>query len=228
MKDLVDIFLQPAAVLGKQRDQPRWGLPLGVLVGITMLVTLLYFDRVDAGWFTEQSVLRSGQELSEQQLAAIRNGAGSAGFMKWSAMIGSAAGLAVAMLIYGVYFLLAGKVTSTEVSFRQGLALASWSQMPLLINSVLMLIGVLGMTPQTPLESLSLTSLDSLLLHLPVDHPWFGFATSFSLLSIWTTYLAALGWKLWSKAEGWTASIVVGTLPSLVIYGAMAVSAMLK
>jgi hypothetical protein len=36
------------------------------------------------------------------------------------------------------------------------------------------------------------------------------------------------GWKLWSKAAGWTASIVVGTLPSLVIYGAMAVSAMLK
>lgn len=228
MKDLIDIFLQPASVLGKQRDQPRWALPLGVLVGFTVLVSFLYFDRVDAGWFTEQNVLRSGQDLSDRELAAIRSGSISVGIMKWSAMIGSAAGLAVAMLIYGVYFLLAGKVTGVDVTLRQGLALGTWSQMPLLINSLLMLIAVLGMAPQTSLESLSLTSLNALLLHLPVDHPWFGFATAFSLLSIWTIYLAALGWKLWSKAANWTGSIIIAILPSLVIYGAMAISAMMK
>ncbi|MBU6377999.1 MAG: YIP1 family protein [Gammaproteobacteria bacterium] len=227
MRDLIDIFLQPAGVLARQQEQPRWLPPAALLVGVTMLVTWLYFDKVDAGWFTEQSVLRSGQELTAQQLAAIRESAGG-GMIKWTASLGSAVGLGVSLLLYAVYFLLAGKVTGVSVSFSQGLALAGWSQMPLLLNSVLMFIGILGMSPQTPLEALSLTSLDALLLHLSVDSPWYGFANALSLLSIWTVFLAALGWKLWSKATRWHAALVVGLLPSLVVYGAMAISAMLK
>lgn len=227
MKDLVNIFLQPASVLSRQQERPDWLTPGALVVGFTMLVTYLYFDRVDAGWLTEQGLLRSGRESSAAELAAVRENT-SAGVIKWSAMIGSAVGLAVSLLVYAVYFLLAGKVAGVAVSLRQGLALATWSQMPLLINSLLMLVGVLGMTPQTSLESLSLTSLDALLLHLPVDHPWYSFANSFSLLSLWTVFLAALGWKLWSRAANWTAAVCVGALPTVVIYGAMAVSAMLK
>ena len=227
LKDLVNIFLQPASVLAHQQEQPRWLMPAALLIGFTMLVTYLYFDRVDVGWFTEQGLLRSGQEPSAAELAAIRQSS-SAGVVKWSAVIGSAVGLAVSLLVYAVYFLLAGKVTGLAVSLQQGLSLATWSQMPLLINSLLMLVGVLGMTPQTSLESLSLTSLDALLLRLPTDHPWYAFASSFSLLSFWTIFLAALGWKLWSRAANWTAAVCVGVLPTVVIYGVMAINAMLN
>jgi hypothetical protein len=41
-------------------------------------------------------------------------------------------------------------------------------------------------------------------------------------------FLAALGWKIWSRAAGWGAALVVAALPSLLIYGAMIVPALVN
>jgi len=226
VKDLLDIFLDPGAVWARQRDYARWWLPLVVLAVSTAAVTYLFFDKVDAGWFIEQQILNSGREVSEQQLAAIREAAPGGTFMIWSSTIGSIAMVVGVMMLFGAFFMLAGKFSKADLSFKQGLTLASWSQMPTLINTFLMMIGVMTMSSQTSLESLSLTSLNALFLHLPTDDPWYRFTTAFSVLVPWTIFLAALGWKLWAGATRWTTSIVIATLPHLIIYGAMAISAM--
>jgi hypothetical protein len=67
-----------------------------------------------------------------------------------------------------------------------------------------------------------------MLLRLPPDSPWKRFATSFSFLALWTVFLAALGWKIWSRAAGWGAALVVAALPSVLIYGAMIVPALVN
>ena len=72
MKDLIDIFLQPSGVLGRLKDQPNYWLPLGLLVGLTAVSSYLYFDRVDAAWFMERSIVASGQDVSDKELQAIR------------------------------------------------------------------------------------------------------------------------------------------------------------
>ena len=59
-----------------------------------------------------------------------------------------------------------------------------------------------------------------------VDHPWSTLAKSFSLLNFWVWFLAALGWKTWFRS-GWGQAIFVVLLPSLVIYGVMALFAIL-
>lgn len=228
MKDLIDIFLDPSAALSRQRDEARWWLPFLILVISTAVVTYLFFGKVDSGWFIEQQILNSGQEVSEQQLAAIREASPGGTFMTWSATISSGVVVALVMALFGGFFMLAGKFSKADLNFKQGLTLASWSQMPTVLNTLLMLIGVMTMSPQTALESLSLTSLNALVLDLPADDPWYRFATSFSLLVPWTIFLAALGWKLWSGATRWTASIVIATLPHLIIYGAMAIGAMTR
>lgn len=226
MKDLIDIFLDPASVLARQRDDARWWLPLVILAVSTAAVTYLFFGKVDTGWFIEQQILNSGREISEQQLAAIREASPGGGFMIWSSTIGSVVMVVGVMTLFGAFFMLAGKFSKADLSFKQGLTLASWSQMPTLINTLLMMIGVMTMAPQTSLESLSLTSLNALFLRLPPDDPWHRFATAFSVLVPWTIFLAALGWKLWNGATRWTTSIVIATLPHLIIYGAMAIGAM--
>jgi len=228
MKDLIDIFLDPGAVLARQRDAAGWWLPLGVLVISSALVTYLFFGKVDSAWFIEQQILNSGQDVSEQQLAAIREASPGGSFMIWSSTIGSAIAVAAVISLFGVFFMIAGKFSKADLSFKQGLTLASWSQMPTLINTLLMLIGVMSMSPQTSPESLSLTSLNALLLDLPADDPWYRFATTFSVLVPWTIFVAALGWKLWSGATRWTAPIVIVTLPHFIIYGAMAIGAMTR
>ena len=83
------------------------------------------------------------------------------------------------------------------------------------------------MDPRTPLESLSYTTLDPLLVKLADDSPWKALASSFTLLSVWTIWLVALGWKTWSRAAGWTQSVIVAVLPSVLIYGFMAGRALL-
>jgi len=228
MKDLIDIFLQPSSVLTRLKDRPTSVLPVLLLVGLTAISSYLYFDKVDAAWFMERSVVASGQDLSDKELQAIRTNGPSSGMLKWTGSIGGSIGILVSFLAFGLYYFLAGKVTGLALSYKQGLALASWSSMPTLISAVLLLVGVFSMTPQTPLESLVLTSVDPMLVQLPLESPWKGLATSASFLVIWTTWLAALGWKLWSQASKWTGAVVVAALPTVLIYGGMAIKALLN
>jgi len=227
MKDLIDIFLQPSVVLGRLKDQPNFVLPLLLIVGLTAVASYLYFDRVDAAWFMERSITASGQDISDKELQAIRANGPSSGMLKWTGSIGGSVGILVSFLAFGLYYFLAGKVTGLALSYKQGLALAAWSAMPTLISTILLLVGVLGMSPQTPIESLVLTSVDPMLVQLPLDSPWKGLATSASFLAIWTAWLAALGWKLWSQAKQWTGAVVVAVLPTVLIYGGMAIKALL-
>jgi hypothetical protein len=188
----------------------------------------LYFDRVDAAWFMERSIVASGQDVSDKELQAIRTNGPSSGMLKWTGSIGGSVGMLVSFLAFGLYYFLAGKVTGLALSYKQGLALAAWSSMPTLISAVLLLVGVFSMTPQTPLESLVLTSVDPMLMQLPLESPWKGLATSASFLVIWTIWLAALAWKLWSQANKWTGAVVVAALPTVLIYGGMAIKALLN
>jgi hypothetical protein len=222
MKDLIDIFLQPGPVLERLRERPTWLLPAAVLVGLAGASVYLYFSQVDGAWFMEQSMLQSGEDISDAQLEAARKAAPTGAVLTWSATGGVVFSTFLMLLISGVYYLLAGKVTGLAVGFRQGLSLASWTSLPLALGSLVTLAGLPGMDPRTPLESLSYTTLDPLLMKLPADSAWKGLASSFSLLSIWTTGLAALGWKTWSRATGWTQAVVVAVLPSLLVYGFMA------
>lgn len=227
MKDLMNILLQPTPVLQRLQEKPTWALPLAVLCAASMLGTFLYFSAVDAAWFLERSILQSNPDMSEAQLKAIRDSNAGGGFLRWSATLGAAAGLLVVLLAYGGYFWFAGKLSAFTVTFKQGLALATWSSMPTLINSLLVIINTLGMDPQTPLESLSITTLDPLVIQLDDDSPWKSFASSFTFLAFWTVWLGALGWKLWTRAERWIAPLLVAAAPTVGIYGVMIVKALL-
>lgn len=226
MKDLIDIFLQPGPVLARQYDKPNGWLPVLVVAVVGALFYHRYFSTVDVGWFMTESIERSGQELSKAELDAMSRSADNPAFV-WTSTIGSLLGGVVYLLLWAVYFLLAGKLTGLAVSFKQGLGLAGWASMPTVIASLLALYGTVGMTPQTFVSDLMLTSLDPMLVQLPIDSPWKTFATSFNLLNLWVIGLAALGWKLWSKDAGWTKPVVVAALPFALIHGYQVIRALM-
>lgn len=226
MKDLMDIFLQPGPVLARQQERPTGWLPVLIIAATSALFSYMYFSAVDVGWFFRESVERSGEELSKAQLDAMATTGDNPAFL-WTSVIGSLIGIVVYLLLWAVYFLLAGKLTGLAVSFKQGLGLAGWASMPTVLGSLLAIYGTIGMAPQTFIGDLMLTSLDPMLMQLPPESPWKAFATSFNFLSLWSIGLAALGWKLWSKDTGWTRSIVVATLPFVLIYGYQVIKALL-
>ncbi|GAB2657972.1 YIP1 family protein [Arenimonas aestuarii] len=229
MSHLINIFLEPAKVFADLREKPTFWAPMLLLALATAVSTLLYFMTVDPAWFAEHQsaqMLLQNPEMTSAELAQVQSIMPGARAMGWFAAIGALVMIVVVFLVYGVYYLLAGKVTGQAVGFRHGLALVSWSSMPMVLGSLVVIGGVLTSSPQTALESLQLTNIDPLLVQLPMDHDWSMLAKSFSLLNFWVWFLAAFGWKTWFRT-GWAQALVVAVLPSFVIFGAMALFAIL-
>ncbi|HEY9143978.1 MAG TPA: YIP1 family protein [Arenimonas sp.] len=229
MSHLINIFLEPAKVFAELREKPSFWTPMLLLAVLTAVSTLLYFMTVDPAWFAEHQaaqVLLQNPEMTSAELAQMQAMMPGARTMGWFAGIGALLVIVVVFLVYAVYYLLAGKITGQPMGFRHGLALVSWSSMPMLLGSLVVIGGVLTSSPQTPLESLQLTNIDPLLVQLPMDHDWSMLAKSFSLLNFWVWFLAALGWKTWFRS-GWGQALVVALLPSIVIYGVMALFAII-
>ena len=227
MTHLMDIYLQPGKVFAELKDRPTYLLPLLLTALLSAAMLLLYSMQVDPDWFVDHTMAAGGSDMSASEIEQARKVMPGARTMGYIGAVGAVLGTAVMTALFALYFMLAGKVTGTATSFRHGMSLGSWAGMPLLLGTVVALVGVLTMAPQTGMEALMLTNVDPLLLQLPADHRWSSLAKSFSLLNLWAVALIALGWRVWGRT-GWTQAIVVAALPSVVIYGAMALWALLK
>lgn len=229
MSHLINIFLEPTKVFADLREKPTFWTPLLLLVTLTAVSTMLYFLTVDPAWFAEYQmaqVLAQNPQMSSEEIAQVQAFTPGARTMGWIAGPSALIFMTIIFLIYGVYYLLAGKVTGHAVSFRHGLALVSWASMPMLLGAVVVIGAILTSSPQSSLESMQLTNVDPLLVQLPMDHEWSMLARSFSLLNFWVWFLAALGWKTWFRT-GWGQALFVALLPSIVIYGVMALFAII-
>lgn len=227
MAHLVDIFLQPGKVFEDLREKPQIMLPLLLLIVFSAALPLWYFMSVDGAWYLQHMMLAAGRDISAADLEkskAMMPGAHAMGYIG----AGSAAVMIVVVsALYALYLMLAGKVTGAAMTFRRGFSLVCWSNMPAVLGVLVALVGVATMSPQTSIESLMLTNVDPLLVHLPPESPWGALARGFSLLNFWTWYLLALGWRTFNRAS-WTQSVVVALIPGVLIYGIMALVALLK
>jgi len=228
MTHLVDIFLQPGKVFDELKGRPTFVLPLLLTALLTAAMLLLHSINVDPAWYLDHTAAAmGGDEMNAGELAQLKKGLPGARTMGYLGVVMALLGTALAAALYALYFMLAGKITGASTSFKHGLSLTGWAGMPLLLGTVVALVGVLTMVPQTSMESLMLTNVDPLLVQLPADHRWSQLAKAFSLLNLWTVGLIALGWRIWGRTS-WTQAIVVAALPSVVIYGAMALYALSK
>jgi hypothetical protein len=224
MAHIIDIFLQPSKVFTEHEQKPGFVVPLAIVALLTAGVTLFYFLKVDPSWYVDHALLASGREMSPGDIENARRMMPGARTM---GLVGAPMGvlmLCIVSAIYALYFMLAGKVTGVPVSFRHGMSLTSWSNMPVLLGLLVALVGVVSMSPQTGFESLMLTNFDPLFVQLPAGSPWASLARNFNLLNLWVTFLMAVGWHTWSK-RGWAEAIVVASIPFFVVYGGMALFA---
>lgn len=225
MSHLVDIFLQPTKVFEDLRERPRFWLPLLLLIAFSAALPLWYFMVVDPDWYMQHMLLSAGKEMSAAQVEQAKAVMPGVQAMGWIGAASGAVMIAIISCLYALYLMLAGKVTGGAVSFKRGMSLVCWSNMPAVLGVLVALVGVAMMEPNTAIESLMLTNVDPLLVQLPADSPWRGLARGFSLLNLWTWFLLALGWRVFTRA-GWLQSAIVALLPSVIIYGGMALFAL--
>ena len=224
MTHLVDIYLQPGKVFADLKAKPTFLVPLLLMALLSAAMVLLYYGKVDPAWLTDRTLLAMGDDMGAAELEQGRTSLPEPQTMGYFGAASVLVATAVMAALYALYFMLAGKVTGAAISFRHGLSLTAWAGMPLLLGAIIGLVGVLTMTPQTPIESLMLANVDPLLVQLPLDHKWSGLAKGFSLLNLWTWFLVALGWRTWTRSS-WLQAAIVAIVPAAVVYGVMALLA---
>jgi hypothetical protein len=224
MSQLIDIYLDPAKAWAQLKERPTFLLPALIVALATTIATVLYFFHVDPAWFADHQLQMVGKDMSASDMAQMRKVMPGAHTLGWITAVTSLIVFAIIYVVMAVYYLLAGKVAGHAVDFKRGLALAAWSSMPMLVAAIIMLIGTYTSSPQTSLESLQMLNFDPLVVQLPMDDHWSRLAKSFSLLNFWSWFLAALGWRTWFRT-GWGQAIFVAVLPSLVVFGVMALFA---
>lgn len=223
---MIDIFLDPAKVWTQLKERPTFLMPALVVAAATMLAAMLYFFHVDPVWFADYQIQAMGKEMSASEVAQVQAFMPGARTLAWITAATTLLTFAIIYALVALYYLLAGKVGGHAVTFRHGLALTTWSSMPMLVVAVVSIIGTYTSSPQTSYESLQMLSVDPLLVQLPMDHDWSTLAKSFSLINLWTSFLAALGWKTWFRTS-WGQAIFVVLLPLVLIFGGMALFAAL-
>ncbi|MEO6172694.1 MAG: YIP1 family protein [Arenimonas sp.] len=226
MSHLLNIFLEPGKVFNELKEKPTWLVPVLLLTVLTMVMTFMYFMKVDSAWFVDHSIAASGKEMSAAEIAQYKKIMPGAKMMGYIGTGTIPFTMAIVISISALYYFMAGKITGTTIGFKHALSLVSWSSMPMVLGSIVAIVGVITMSPQTSFESINLLNFDPLVMQIPLDSPWSKLAKSFNLLSFWCVFLTALGWKTWGKTS-WLQAIVVAIIPSLLIYGGMAVWAMI-
>lgn len=226
MSHLIDIYLQPGKVFAALKDKPTFLVPLLLTIAIGVTMVGLYFAQVDGAWLVDR-MASANPEATAKEVEQMRKVMPSARVMGYFGMAGVLVVTVLVTLMIALYYWIAGKIAGHALSFRHGLSLTAWSGMPMLLGSLVGLVGVITMTPQTPLESLQVLNIDPLFVELPMDHAWSTFAKGFSLLMFWAIGLAALGWRTWFRT-GWGQAVFVAALPYLVYFGALAAVALLK
>lgn len=212
---LLSAFTEPGKLFADLKQAPRFALPFWLMLAATAAVLYIYYLRVDFSWMVDS--LLSAQNLKPAEQAAARASM-NPDMMRWSSAIMAPISIAIVFAITGLYYLLAGKISGAQYSYRAWFAFGVWASVPLLLSTVVALLNVLTMAAQTAPESIYLTHLHPMLFQLPSGHPWLGLCSSVDLISLWAIALAAIGWRSWT-GNGWPVAVLVAALPSVLIYG---------
>lgn len=216
------LVFEPRKAFTEIAQRPRFWFPLLVLAVATAGIAAWYTSIVDLEWLADRQLRTSpyARGMSEEQIAAAASAAGSQrGLRVGIAGIGYALVICVVLLIGALYYLLAGKVTGVERSFRQWFAFNGWTALPTaLVALPAAFVLLMAETAQIPQDDLQALSLNALIFHRAVGEPGYALFTSLNPTQILSLALASLGIRIWT-GKSWLFSILFATLPFLLIYG---------
>lgn len=215
---LVNIFLEPKKALSDIRGHNGWlWLPLlSVLLG-NLLVQLWYDHRIDVSWFADQTLAPNAASMTADQLRAAQ-----ARFTPGSLMFFSTIGVVGFFfwyLLQALYFFFAAKVGGyREQGYGSWLSFIAWTSFPAILAMLASALYLLTTSSRqvSPVD-MDITSLNTLLLHVPYAHKGQFIASSLRLTTIWSWILMTIGLSAWTgKSLGKAAAVVLA--PYVVLY----------
>lgn len=215
LPDLGRVILEPSATFARLKDKPRGWVPLLVSILLSLAIMYWWTSTMDYAWFT-QHMIASHPEMKPEQQAAMAH-VFTPGRMMISASVGAVLGTIVLLALTAVYFLIASRMMGSDIGYGKWFAFAAWASVPRLLVVPLMALQIATSHGQLAPEDLNMVSLNYLLFHLPMSHPWASFANSLDLAAFWCIALGAIGLKAWTGKPTGTC-ITIAALPYVVVY----------
>jgi hypothetical protein len=219
------LVFEPRKAFTELDARPRFWWAMLVLAIASGLLTAWYTAVVDLAWVTDLQLRASAltQNMTEAEIERLATEtAKRRGMQVVLGSISTAVVIVIVMLLSGLYYSLAGKITGVERSFRHWMALTAWSSMPTLLGLIpSALVLLTASSAQIPQGALQPLSLNELFIGRAVDEPGYTLFSSITLFQFLALYLAALGLKVWS-GRSWLFSLVFTALPLVLIFGTWA------
>jgi hypothetical protein len=213
---LTQIFYEPKAAFEELKKDSRLLLPLMLLPIATAAIMFWYFSTVDFAWYMEHMMSATPDMKPEQREVMARMF--SKDSMMMMAVAGTLIGAPIVYALYALYYLIASKMMGSVISFGNWLAFAAWTSVPALLGLPLMALQIVSSKGQVAVEGLNMLSFNFLIFHFPFGTPWASLANSLNVTTIWSLFLSYVGFRVWT-GRSVVASILVSTLPFIVIYG---------
>ena len=224
-EDLLDIFVSPAAVYERRKDDPTFFLPLLIITLVFALLIYFAWDifepvtRAD-GQRQIETVLRNNPnmpaETVEQMRAQAATGGGIARYL-----LGLIIPLSVVFV--GLYTWIAGKAVGASTNMGQAFMITAYAYAPKILGVIISIVLML-LLPDSMLDGQARLTLGAgMFLDPDTTSPVLLTAlVRIEFTVLWTTALIALGLRItgglsWGKAA--TAGLIVWFLGALLPVG---------
>jgi hypothetical protein len=214
--DIGNVILEPTPTFARLKTRSGAWLPLLILIVLSLAIMYWWVTTVDFGWLREHILSAQGAAKPEQRAAMERFLTPTS--MLWSSSIGAVVGTLLALAVSALYYLVAGKVMGVPIGYGKWFGFSVWTSVPRLLSIPLSALQIMTSHGRLALEDLNMVSLNYLVFHLPMSHPWASLAGSMDLTMLWSIALAVLGLKAWTGRSTSTC-VTVAVLPYVIIYG---------
>jgi hypothetical protein len=214
--DIANVFLDPAPTFARLKVRTNAWLPLLVSILLTLAIMVWWVNTLDFNWLREHMLTTQPTAVPEAR-KAMEN-AITPKFMMWSSAITSVIGNLLIFAVTAIYYLLSGKVVGASINYAKWFGFAVWTSVPRLLILPLSALQIVTSHGRLAPEDLNIVSLNYLLFHLPMTHPWAGLVGSLDLSTVWSIALAVIGLKAWTGRSTGTC-VTVAVLPYVIIYG---------
>jgi hypothetical protein len=214
--DIGNVILEPTPTFARLKDKTRAWLPLLILIVLSAGIMVWWISTLDFPWLIEHTVAAQPKATPEMRAAMEKFMTPTS--MLWTSVIGAVVGTLLITAVSALYYLVAGKIMGVPIGFGKWFGFSVWTSVPRLLTVPLSALQIMTSNGRLAPEDLNMASLNYLIFHLPVTHPWASLVGSMDLTMFWSIALAVLGLKAWTGRSTGTC-VIVAVLPYLIIYG---------
>jgi hypothetical protein len=208
-QNLIDLYVSPREAFTRIVRDARWLAPAAAYLVVALAFTGIWMSRMQPREFIKTQLEQSGQIEripAEQRERILDQQARLMPIFGWAgAVVGTAVVLCVVagalLLIYRFFF-------SGELSFRQSLAIVSWTFFAVGLVTSVLILAVMGMkgdwniSPQEALQANLALFLD----RATAAKPLYSLLGSLDLFSLWQVFLLSTGYGVATRRSTAAAS----------------------